>query len=316
MSDLKILEKDLIESLQKAANDNNALVLSFIAPDDVIKVSPASISYATIEPRDMYALEKTIESLKAKGELPKKLHLVIQTPGGALSTSFKIAKYLRENFEDIHAFVPYEAASGGTLMCLAANSITMGDLGNLTPIDPQVQYMNQRVSAYRMIEAVDDFERRFEKTRPHDIPSPWQQMGEKFDAVLYSEMNTVVFESLSYGARLLEKSGYEKNEAKKIAIRLARTPYTHGHCIDAEEAAEIGLRISKEKEDGRLLVIYKKWVSQRLGEKVDIHIIEHFSPVTVALDTKAPKAVVDEQKTSKELEIQVRNVKVKVPTKK
>ncbi len=288
MPKLEDLSDALSEKLQKIADDNNALILNFIAPDDVIRVSPASYSSASISVPDIYRLEKTIENLKKEGDLPETLHLIIHTPGGSLSTTFKIAIFLRDNFKNIHVFVPYEAASGGTLMCLGANKITLGDFGNLTPIDPQVRYKDTWVSAFRLISAVQDFEQKFGKTPPHDISPPWQQMAEKFDPILYAEMNTAVFQSSAYANRLLKKSGYSEEDSINIAIQLARTPYTHEHCINKEEAKSIGLNISNASKDLDLLSIYKKWTSNRLKEKVDYHIIEPFVPVkTTKKDFKA-----------------------------
>ena len=46
----------------------------------------------------------------------KKLILMINSPGGFVKSSYKMARALRENFEEIIVFVPYEASSGGTLV--------------------------------------------------------------------------------------------------------------------------------------------------------------------------------------------------------
>ncbi len=267
------IPEELKVKLEKIATENNVLILSFIAPDAVLKVSPTSFSYASIENKDIYNLEKTIEEMKENASLPDKLHLIIQTPGGALSTSFKIA-----NYQEIQVFIPYEASSGGTLMCLAANKITMSDFANLTPIDPQVIYKGERVSAYRIIEAVDSFQKKFGETRPLDIPPPWQQMGEKFDPIIYHEMDTSVWQSIFYASRLLKKSGYPEKESTLIAVQLARTAYSHGHCIDSVEAKEIGLNICNDEKSLALLKEYKNYLSIRLKETVDYHIIESFAP--------------------------------------
>jgi len=291
--DLPPLDQKIVESLNEISKAENVLILSFIAPEDAIKVSPNSSSYASISPKDIYVLEEKIETIKKEGGLPDKLHLILQTPGGQLSTSYKIASYLRKSFKFIHAFVPYEAASGGTLICLAANSITLGEFGNLTPTDPQVIYNNQRVSSYRLIEAINNFEARFGKTNPLDIPSPWQQMAEKFDPIIYEKMNTDVWQSTFYGSRLLSKSGYTKEEATSIASWLARTIYSHEHCIDIEEAKNLKLKINDDAKSLALLQTYKKYLSVRIKERVDYHIIDTFyikqEPIKEALKPSVPE---------------------------
>lgn len=276
--ELQKIPDEMKINLEKIASDNGVLILSFIAPDAIVKTSPTSISYASIDNKDIYKLEKIVEEMKEKSNLPEKLHLIIQTPGGSLSASYKISNYLRKSFKEIHAFVPYEASSGGTLMCLSANKVTLGDFANLTPIDPQVMYKGERVSAYRMIEAVDSFQKKFGETRPLDIPPPWQQMGEKIDPVIYFEMDTSVWQSIFYAVRLLKKAGYTDKEANLIAMQLARTPYSHGHCIDSDEAKEIGIHIDDQVSSLGLLKNYKNYLTLRLNESVDYHIIESFAP--------------------------------------
>ncbi|HBL51980.1 MAG TPA: hypothetical protein DEV73_03345 [Candidatus Zambryskibacteria bacterium] len=144
---MKNFTANLQDELQNISDTHNVLLLSFIAPDKIVRTSPVTYDYASISVNDFYRVEEIVENLREAGQLPSKLHLVIQTPGGQLGVSTKIAKYLRSSFRDIVVFVPYEAASGGTMMCLAANSIVMGITSNITPIDPQVPYKGQRIAA-------------------------------------------------------------------------------------------------------------------------------------------------------------------------
>src|SRR5262245_25980289 len=124
------LKPELTAKLQEIADSNNVAVIGFIAPQDAVRLSPVTFVSAAIEERDMYRLEEIVAEIKALESAPDTLHLIIQTPGGELFTSYKIAQFLRSSFKIIKAFVPYQAASGGTLICCAANEIYLGDLGN------------------------------------------------------------------------------------------------------------------------------------------------------------------------------------------
>lgn len=68
----------------------------------------------------------------------KGLDLVLHTPGGVLTATESIVKYLRYCFNgDIRAIVPHLAMSAGTMMACAAKEIIMGRHSSLGPIDPQ-----------------------------------------------------------------------------------------------------------------------------------------------------------------------------------
>ena len=184
--------------------------MSFIAPDTIVKKSPTSYDYAQITYQDLYNIEKVIEPLKSDGKLPQKLHLVIHSPGGRVDATTKIARYLREHFKEIEAYVPYEAASGGTVLCLTANLIVMGTTSNLTPIDPQVLYKGRRISATSYEQAIKDMMKKYSTSSPDEIPSPDQQMCNQFDPIIAKEMSKEVLDSLMIALELLDASQTEQ----------------------------------------------------------------------------------------------------------
>jgi len=283
MLKLEERDKELPELLQEAANNNHALLLSFIAPDKIVRKSPVFYDYASISVQDLYNIEKAVSEVEVQGLLPKKIHLVIQTPGGAASIAIKIAKFLQQKFTDIEAYVPYEAASGGTLLCLSAKTIVMDVTSNLTPIDPQLRYNSQIISATSYKQAIEDFQRDFGNQRPEEIPSPYQQMGNQFNPIILKEMEKNVFDILHVAHQLLLKSQQPVNEIDRnkligVVIALGKTNYPHSHIIDAEEAINIGLNISSDEDKLELLKLYKRWVSCRLDEAETTHIIDKYYP--------------------------------------
>lgn len=287
---MKNLDKNLTAELQKIANENKALVMSFIAPDKLVRKSPAQFDYATIAISDLYEIEKVVEELSEKSTLPKKLMLVIHTPGGLLYAATKIAKYIRTSFEEIEAYVPYEAASGGTMICLIANHIVLDKIANLTPIDPQIPYKGMRISSATYDEAIRDFESKYGKLNPEEIPSPYQQMAMTFDPILSKEIDKMTMDTILLAWKFLNKCQNPKNDKTKksqlldTAFELVKSGRPHSHIIDIEEAQEIGLPISKDNDKIKLLKPFKKWVSNNLYEEDAKHIIQYFCPETKAED--------------------------------
>lgn len=276
-------ETDLKADLQAIATDQNVLVMSFVAPDSIVRKSPIAYDYASITIEDLYQIESKITEMKDKGTLPKKLHLVIQTPGGSLDASVKIAKYLQAVFEEIEAYVPYEAASGGTILCLAANTIVMDINSDLTPIDPQVPHDGGRIAATSYEQAITYFAEKFPNQRPEELPIPYQQMGNKFNPITLQEMNKVVWDTMTVALGLLKKSQKPKTAAEKqvlydIVFSLGKSDKPHSHVISIEEAREIGLNVTTDEDKIKLLGTYKKWVSGMLTRSETKHIVEVYCP--------------------------------------
>ncbi|MDO8583349.1 MAG: hypothetical protein Q7R51_02370 [bacterium] len=293
---------ELREKLQEVANKENALIMSFIAPDSTIRTSPTSIAYARIRVQDLYDIERTIEDYKKeKGSLPKKLHLIIHTPGGDLSASTKIATYLQDKFEEIVAFIPYEAASGGTILCLAASTIVMDSASNLSPIDPQVLYKGQRISVTSYEQAINDFKKKNGNLKPEELSSPLPQMANQFDPIIAREMSRLAADIISVAYRLLSKSQKPTNLAEKLKILdtvfwIGNSETPHTHIIFADEAYRNGLKIDNSNENLTLLMLYKEWVSAKLNENQATHVIKVYSPDAKRIKKQEVK---DEQKNEK-----------------
>ncbi len=270
----KSIPDELKSKLQKIADEKKITVISFVAPHGV-RISPIAFASASIEESEIYRLEKIIEEATAK-KATNSLHLVIHTPGGEMHASYKIANFLREKFKNITAWIPYEAASGGTILCCAANQIHISDFGNITSFDPQVRYKNTRVAANAFIRSVDFIKEEYGEMTPQEIPSPWQQMAEKLDPVIYDEMNTALFTSIICAYRLLKKSGYSADKAIGIASGLGRNVYTHEFPIFAKEAKDIGFEIKDDEKD--IMRVYQELVAFRLDNESSKHIIDSFYP--------------------------------------
>jgi hypothetical protein len=284
---VKPIPVELTAKLQDIADKEKTTILSFVAPHGV-RTSPVTFATASIVEDEIYRLEKIVdEALKLKAT--KNLHLVIHTPGGEMHASYKIASFLRSKFDNISGFIPYEAASGGTIFCCAANQIYISDLGNITSFDPQVRYKDTRVSAYAFVRAVDSIEEEYGEMSPAEIPSPWQQMAQKLDPVIYDEMNTVLFTSTVFGARLLIKSGYKEDKAYRIASRLTRNNYTHGMPIFATEAKEIGFEVREDNKE--VMRLYQELVSNRLEQSSTKHLIDVIYPSQKSGDQKITKKI-------------------------
>lgn len=273
------ISKELTAKLQDVANEKNCMILSFIAPKP-FRVSPVNYQYTSIWMSDFYEIENEIE--KYKGNLPEKLHLIIHTPWWDVYATTKIAKYLRNLFKEIIVYVPYEAASGWTVLCLSANEIFMDDISNLTPIDPQVYYQNQRVAVWSYKKAITELYKKFKKNTMQEVPPPYTQMCSKLDPVILEEMNKIEMEAIMNAVGLLKTHMNKEAEWKKvidIAFSLAMPDTTHDHIIDKKEAEKIWLNIKWANDDSDTFDTYKRLVKSLFEiEDVSNHVIISFIP--------------------------------------
>ena len=65
--------------------------------------------------------------------------LVLSTMGGNIDSAYRIARYLRETYQHVTALVSGMCKSAGTLICIGANEVVIGDTGELGPLDVQVR---------------------------------------------------------------------------------------------------------------------------------------------------------------------------------
>lgn len=280
----KTLDDDLEQRLQKIADDKQTTIISFVAPHGV-RTSPVTFASASIEEEEIYRLEKIVEEA-VKNKATDSLHLVIHTPGGEMHASYKIARFLRSKFTQINAYVPYEAASGGTILCCAANELYIGDLGNITSFDPQVRYKNTRVAAHAFTRSVEFIQEQYGEMSPEEIPSPWQQMADKLDPVIYDEMSTALLTSKVCALRLLKHAGYKEEDTYKIAIGLTNNMFTHEFPFFAQEAKEMGFNVKDSEKE--LMEVYRDLVSCRLKQESPTHVIDSYFPKLLTAPVPAP----------------------------
>lgn len=98
------------------------------------------------------------------------LDLILHTPGGEIGATESIVNYLRSVFgNNIRAFIPQLAMSGGTVIACACKEIYMFKHSSLGPIDPQM--ITRDGSQVPAQGALEEFERAHKEilTNPRKI---------------------------------------------------------------------------------------------------------------------------------------------------
>jgi len=212
----------------------------------------------------------------------KKVSLFLYTSGGDMLAPIRIVKLIRNHCDEFEVLVPYKAHSAGTLICLGADKIVMGKLGELSPVDPSTGHpfnpQNPNNQQQKLEISVEDLNSYFlfakekagvkedqmgevykllvEKLHPLSI-------GNAYRAYRMAKMLTERLLSLHID---IEK---EKEKVKKIVKEITGDITIHAYPIDREEAGELGLEVeAPEAETEKMMTeLYEEYATtMKLGQ--------------------------------------------------
>lgn len=114
----------------------------------------------SIREKTAHELYKWRSTLSRLGE-QSGFDVLLHSPGGDLTSCYRIARMLSNFTKDWQALVPTMAASGATLISLGSSRIVLSDYAQLGPLDPQVIskrttkfFMHERQSPLEAFQAV------------------------------------------------------------------------------------------------------------------------------------------------------------------
>lgn len=267
------------EELQAFCNKKQIVLLAFVGSYVPRRHTPTSFVDTSINIADEFGMEEALKDIgKANGKKKPRAYFLINSRGGGLGSSFKIAQAVRDMFEDITVFVSHIASSGGTLLALTGDKIRMGAMSQLGPVDPQIPCLNYGyVSANSVTRAKKRLDEIFEKKHENEAGYPDRHMTEVLDPVMYEEFNGVRKECGAYLHTVLKKTKYEDYEINKITKWLLFNFPTHGFVIDKNIAAEIGLKISSDGDPNEWNLM-RNWFAKYVGQEADRHFIRYCIP--------------------------------------
>lgn len=272
-------------ALEDIAKRENCALMAFIAPYAAIRVSPVEMRSASIGLSEEFGIIGTIDKIKSDIARRKKidnLYLLINTPGGLVHSSYKVAKVLRKSFKNIKVFVPHLAASGGTLMSMCGNGVVMGRMSHLSPIDVQVSYNGQYVSAYCMSRALSRLSEYYSTITPDEAPYPWKCMTEKIDPILMEDWSSNLLEIADYTQELMILSGYDEKTIRNVVNALVYPMRSHAFVIDLDKAKKLKIKLSNSDQDMEYLKIMEAWLTEYMLKAADKHIIKYVLPKNTA----------------------------------
>lgn len=288
-------EKDetLIETFKKNSQEREAFIC-FIAPYVGVRISPSKYISASIGLSEEFGTETVIDKIREILQVtdPKKkiskVYLLLNSPGGFVHSSYKVAKALRKSFKEIIVFVVHMAASGGTLIALAGNEIIMGTMSQLSPLDPSSDGMSA-LSITRSFQTVTSF---LSTIQEGDIPYSYKSIANKFTAEKIDQAQSALELMKKYASGILTESGYDDTATEDISEKLVEGCFDHSEVIDYETAKDIGLKVASNSKYIELWGAFRDWLNEYLLAAADKHVIRYW----VNQEKKSERKSIEEKK--------------------
>jgi hypothetical protein len=281
------VSREIDEQLQQLADREQCILLAFISPYTPMRVSPSEVAYATIGLEEEFGIETVINEVKGCCPEVQRLYFLINSPGGGVPSSYKVARALRTTFKEIRAFVPHVAASGASLLAIGGNEIVMGLMSNLSPLDVQMLHKDTNVSTTTFVRSFERWSRVFAKKTKEEAPFPQQLMVEKLDPIIMEEVGGIIHSALSCVQEILSLAGYG-DRAPEIADRLFFEFGYHGAVIHADLAEAIGLNVKRDSQYPEEWRLMRQWLGRYLYKSAPVHFIRYVTPSLTGEASEAP----------------------------
>lgn len=215
----------------------------------------------------------------------EKISLVLYTRGGGTIASWSVANLLRTFCKHLEVIVPLNCHSGGTLICLAADTIVMTRQATLSPIDPSINTpLNPEIPGASpgatMPVSVEDVNAYLEQARQWRGDANSSEAFGSLTKAVHPLVIGYAFRVRSQirmlGQRLL--SFHMADRAKKDAILdfLCSDSGSHDYTINGVEARnELNLPVEAPDPDFYIVIkeLYDSFANQlKLREPLDLQL--------------------------------------------
>lgn len=220
---------------------------------------------STINDRDINAFMETVYNL----DRTKGLDLILHTPGGDISATEQIIKYLHSMFNgDIRAIIPQMAMSAGSMIAVSCKSIVMGKQSCLGPFDPQFNNLPCQSVLKEFDRTVNDVSRN-----PASL-GLWQTIISKLNPTFLTLCQQADELSKDLADYILSKKDYSDEVKERIKGVFVNNDDSkvHSRHIDIQRCKDVGLKIEDLEDDPEMqdMVLSIHHCCMILGESSNI----------------------------------------------
>ncbi len=223
----------------------------------------------------------------------ERITLFLYTRGGDVLTPWRLVNLIREYCSHFSVLVPFRTYSAGTLICLGADEIIMGKMGELSPIDPSVanafnpEDPNNKLARIPVsVEDVSSYiglaQEMAGVKKEEEITEVFLRLSKKVHPLALGNVHRNYSLIRSLGRKLLELHSKEESseQIKQMIDNLTEQLYAHNYMIPRSEAKNsIKLKVFEPPQDIERLM----WSLYEYYEH-DLKLIEPFNPSLLLKD--------------------------------
>lgn len=213
-----------------------------------------SIVTSTKKPEQHFAAQIATDVLPIlydifRGKAAKdKLDLFLYSSGGQLDAPWPIVNLMREYYHDIRVIIPSRAHSAATLISLGANTLDMGPLGSLSPIDPQlfITHPEKKETVSAGIEDIYGYYLLIRDTLQLDSAGKAEALkllSARIGPEILGQASRIRNEIRIVATNLLKLHEKDDKKIETIVSSLVEKLHSHQYMINRKEAREIGLPV-------------------------------------------------------------------------
>jgi ClpP class serine protease len=222
-----------------------------------------------------------------------RIDLFLYSRGGDTNVPLRLVRLIREHCKYFSVLVPFRAHSAATMICLGADEIVMGKMGEISPVDPTTVNVFNPIDplnpAGRWPISVEDLTAYFTLAR-ETAKLDTEESTQGIFKALTDKVNPIALGNVHRTYKLIRilvpkllglhmDSTQVKNKEKieKIAEILTETLYTHSYPISRREARDvIGLNVVEPPQnvEAFLWSLYKQY-------ELDLQLLQPFDPAQI-----------------------------------
>jgi len=217
----------------------------------------------------------------------QQIDLFLYTRGGDVLTPWRLAHLIREYTPRFNVLVPYRCYSAGTLLCLSADEIVMGKMGELGPIDPSVvnafNPQDQNNPSARIPVNIEDVysylalagEKAGVCSNDQQVKA-FTLLVERIHPLALGNVhrNYMLIRSLAKRLLAMHQQPLKEGRIEHIVDNLTEKLYAHNHMIPRREAAEeitLAVKIPDSKLEALMWSLYQDYANE-------LSLTEPFNP--------------------------------------
>lgn len=187
--------------------------------------------------------------LHSKDHSREQINVVLCTRGGVVVAARQYILLLREFFDSIRVLVPFKASSAGTIICLGADEVVMGPLGQLGPIDGHISFQGSSMRRSASTEDVKAFQQLAQKwfgvNRQEDNLQVLALISQSISPISLGEvfradqlLRCIALEMISF-----HKVDQSEENVNRIVEHLIAGMQSHDQVITRKDARSLGLNV-------------------------------------------------------------------------